>query len=111
MSGPFSQFTAPLEHLLDTIENAGSGALQALLVQLEAGGMAEQVRSWVGHGPNAPVTPEELGLAFTPEQIDELALRTGTSPDVLLAQLANDLPDAVHRATPDGKVPPRLIDD
>ena len=110
MSGSFNQFVAPLEHLLGTIENAGSGALQALLVQLEAGGLAEQVRSWVGHGPNSPVTPEELSRAFTPEQLDELALRTGTSPDVLLAQLANDLPDAVHRATPDGHAPQRPID-
>lgn len=108
MSGSFIEFIGPLAQVLGMIEGAGAGELPALLAQLENAGLADKVRSWIGHGANSPLTPEELGRALTPEQLDAWAAQAGTSPDTLLAHLSQELPDAVHRATPDGRAPPRL---
>ncbi len=110
MSGSFNQFLGPLAQMLGLIEGSGGGVFPALLAQLENAGLGDTVRSWVGHGENTPVTAEELGRAFTPEQLNDWAAQAGTDPDTLLAQMARELPDAVHRATPDGVVPSRSDD-
>jgi uncharacterized protein YidB (DUF937 family) len=45
---------------------AGSilGGLSDLIGKLSAGGVSPQVNSWVGHGPNEPVPPGQLGSAL-----------------------------------------------
>ena len=95
----------PLAQVLGIIEGAAGGGMPALLAQLESGGLAETVRSWVGHGENAPVTAEELGRALPAEQVQGWAAEAGTTPDALLEHLSQELPDAVHRATPEGRMP------
>ena len=105
MSGFLGDLMGPLAQVLGAAEGAGAGWLPAIVAQLENAGLAEKVRSWVGHGENQPLTAAELGGALTPEQLSSLAARTGTEPAVLLESLANELPDAVHRATPTGVRP------
>lgn len=105
MSGSFGQFFGPLAQVLGLIEGSGGGVFPALLAQLENAGLADKVRSWVGHGENTPVTADELGRALTPEQLNDWAARSGTTPEALLAHLSTELPAAVHQATPDGVVP------
>ncbi len=105
MSGSLGGFIGPLAQVLGLVEGVGGGVFPAMLAQLENAGLGETVRSWVGHGENKPVTPEELGRAFTPEQVDAWAAKTGTDPAALLGHLSRELPEAVHRATPDGVLP------
>ena len=95
----------PLAQVLGLAQGASGGGLQALLAQLENAGLTERVRSWVGHGENLPVTAEELGSAFTPEQLNGWAAQAGTTPEALLEIMADELPHAVDRATPNE--PPR----
>ena len=71
-----------------------------LLAQLENAGLSERVQSWLGHGENLPVTAEELGTAFTPEQLNAWASHAGTTPDAVLRIMSDQLPDAVARTVP-----------
>lgn len=105
MSDSISQFIGPLAQVLGLIEGIGGGVFPGILAQLESAGLKETVRSWVGQGENVPVTPVELARAFTPEQLSDWAAKTGTDPDALLEHLSRELPEAVHRATPDGVIP------
>lgn len=100
MSEFLGQILGPLAQVLGLAQGAAGGGLSALLAQLENAGLAERVRSWVGHGENLPVTAEELEGAFTPEQLNSWAAQAGTTPDALLETLSRDLPRAVDRATP-----------
>ena len=78
-------------------QGAAGGALPAILAQMENAGLSERVQSWLGHGENLPVTADELGTAFTPEQLNAWAEHAGTTPDAVLQALAEQLPDAVGR--------------
>jgi uncharacterized protein YidB (DUF937 family) len=86
-------------------QGSGLGGLGALLEQLRAAGLGEQADSWVARGPNLPVSPDQLQGVFGQDQMSQLADRMGLSTGDLGAQLAQVLPQAVDRATPDGRLP------
>jgi uncharacterized protein YidB (DUF937 family) len=72
---------------------------------LQSAGLGNQVQSWIGTGQNQPVTPAQIGQAFSPEQIAGWAKQAGTTPDAMQAVLAEALPHAVDHVTPSGQVP------
>jgi uncharacterized protein YidB (DUF937 family) len=83
----------------------GAGALGALVAQLQQNGLGQQVNSWIGHGKNQPVAPHELADALGDETLRRLQDQTGMPRDQLLRDLAQNLPDAVHELTPEGREP------
>jgi uncharacterized protein YidB (DUF937 family) len=86
---------------------AGSilGGLTDLIGKLTSGGVAPQVNSWVGHGPNEPVQPGQLGSALGQNVLAELSQRTGMSQQELLSQLSAVLPQLINHMTPNGRMP------
>ena len=68
-------------------------------------GQGETANSWVKTGPNKPVTPSQLEQAIGPEVLDTLSKQTGLSRSELLARLSRELPDAVDKYTPQGRLP------
>ncbi len=88
------QILGPLAQLLGVAQGVAGGGLPALLAQLENAGLGEQVGSWAAQGEQLPVTAEELATVLTPEQLNHLAEQAGTTPDVLLERLAQELPKA-----------------
>jgi uncharacterized protein YidB (DUF937 family) len=83
-----------------------SGGLGELLDRFKQSGQAETADSWVRHGPNRPVAPAELERAIGPDTLETLTQQTGLSRQELLARLSRELPEAVDRYTPDGRLPP-----
>jgi len=75
------------------------------LGKLQEGGLADAAKSWVGSGPNQPVSPGQLGSALGPEIIKRLAQRTGLSEEELTKQLSQALPGVVDKLTPAGRLP------
>ena len=82
-----------------------SGGLGELVDRFKQSGQGETADSWVGTGPNKPVTPSQLEQAIGPEVLDTLSKQTGLSRDDLLARLSRELPDAVDKYTPQGRLP------
>jgi len=105
-SAPAAPPPAPAEPV-PTNAPAGSilGGLTDLIGKLSAGGVAPQVNSWVGHGPNEPVPPGQLGSALGQNVLAELSQRTGMSQQELLNQLATVLPQIINHLTPNGRMP------
>jgi uncharacterized protein YidB (DUF937 family) len=88
--------------------NAGevlSGGLGELLERLRRGGQRDAADSWVRRGPNQTISPEQLEQVIGSDVLATLSERTGLSREELLARLARDLPDAVDKFTPEGRVP------
>ena len=98
MSGFLGQISGSLAQILGLAQGAAGGAFPCLLCQLENAGLAERVKSWIGHGDNLPVTAEELAVAFTPEQLNDWAFQAGTTPDALLAIMSEELPGTISQA-------------
>jgi uncharacterized protein YidB (DUF937 family) len=81
------------------------GGLGGLLDKLQKGGLANVANSWVGSGPNQPVSPGQLGSALGPDIVKTLAQRTGLPEEDLTRQLSQVLPGVVDNLTPAGRLP------
>jgi uncharacterized protein YidB (DUF937 family) len=82
------------------------GGLQDLVDGFKSSGQGEITDSWVRNGPNKAVSPQELERAIGPEVLATLSEQTGLSRQELLSRLARELPEAVDKYTPDGRLPP-----
>src|ERR1700761_1388864 len=81
------------------------GGIQGIVAQLEQQGLGGTVRSWVGTGPNQPITADQVHQAFGSDTVKQLAAKVGLSPDVLAAKLSQILPQAIDKLTPAGVAP------
>jgi uncharacterized protein YidB (DUF937 family) len=84
---------------------AEQGGVGGIVSRFEQAGLGPTVRSWVGTGPNAPVSAAEVHQAIGPDLMQQLAAKTGLSSDALAQKLAQFLPELVDKMTPDGVVP------
>ena len=82
-----------------------SGGLAEIVDRFKKSGQGETTKSWVGTGPNKQVTPAQLEQAIGPEVLATLSKQTGLSRDELLARLSRELPAAVDKYTPHGRLP------
>jgi uncharacterized protein YidB (DUF937 family) len=92
-----------LDGILGMIEQAGG--FPALLQQLQASGLADQVASWVGTGPNQPVSGAQIQDALGEAQIGQIAEQAGIDPEQASSGLAGLLPGIIDQLTPGGAVP------
>jgi uncharacterized protein YidB (DUF937 family) len=82
-----------------------SGGLNDLLKQFQNSGQGEKAQSWVSTGQNQPIEPSELQNALGEERIAWLMQQTGLSREELLDGLSRELPEAVDKLTPQGRLP------
>jgi uncharacterized protein YidB (DUF937 family) len=81
------------------------GGLDELMERFKQSGQSETAESWVKTGPNKPCTGDQLERAIGPEVLDTLSKQTGLSRDELVTRLCRELPDAVDKYTPQGRLP------
>jgi uncharacterized protein YidB (DUF937 family) len=81
------------------------GGLGGLLGRLQQGGLGDVAASWVGNGPNAPVSPDQLGGALGGDLMGMLARQLGIGEQEVAGHLSQVLPQVVDKLTPGGQVP------
>ncbi len=81
------------------------GGVQGVVSEFEKKGLGATVKSWVGTGPNQPISPDEVQTALGPELLKQLAEKSGLSVQDLTQKLSQVLPQAVDKLTPDGAIP------
>jgi uncharacterized protein YidB (DUF937 family) len=104
---------APLGGLLGTLSGMSGGAVGSLLSgglgelieKFKQNGQGDIAQSWVSNGPNKEISPPELKQAIGPDVLATLEQQTGLSQPELLSRLSRELPGAVDKYTPDGKLP------
>jgi uncharacterized protein YidB (DUF937 family) len=82
-----------------------SGGLGELIERFKQKGQGQAADSWVSTGPNQPLGPDQLEQAIGPDVLNTLAQHTGLSREELLSRLTRDLPAAVDKFTPAGRLP------
>ena len=98
---------AVLPVVLGEIMGTGNqGGLNAIVAKLQQAGLTEQVKSWIGTGQNLPITADQLKKVLGSDVVRQLAARYNIPIDQVSEVLAHELPLAVDRASPDGKLPP-----
>jgi len=83
------------------------GGLNDLFEQFKKNGLGEAAESWVGSGPNKEISPPQVKQAIGQDVLAALVQQTGLSQEELLARLSRELPTAVDKYTPDGRLPSR----
>lgn len=81
------------------------GGLSKILAGFQQKGMGGKAQSWVGTGPNEPVSGDEVRQALGHEELSNVASQLGLPEDQAAEVLAAALPDAVDQVTEDGQVP------
>ena len=81
------------------------GGLQGVMNEFERNGLGPTVKSWVGTGPNQPISADQVQQALGPDLLQQLSAKSGLSVQELTQKLSHVLPQAVDRLTPDGKIP------
>jgi uncharacterized protein YidB (DUF937 family) len=84
-----------------------NGGLGELLERFKQNGQGDAAQSWVNDGPNKDISPPQLKQAIGPDILAALEQQTGLSQDELIARLSRDLPTAVDKYTPGGRLPDR----
>ena len=82
-----------------------SGGLRDLVDRFKQNGHGQAADSWVKTGPNQPLRPDQLEQAIGPDVLNTLSQQTGLSREELLSRLTRELPTAVDKFTPDGRLP------
>jgi uncharacterized protein YidB (DUF937 family) len=81
------------------------GGVQGLVSQFEKNGLGPTIQSWVGTGPNQPISAEAVQTALGPDLLQQLSAKSGLSVQELTQKLAQVLPQAVDTMTPGGTIP------
>ena len=82
-----------------------NGGIGELLEKFKQNGQGETAESWVNNGPNKEVAPPQLKQAIGTDVLAALEQQTGLSQDEILARLSRELPAAVDKYTPGGRLP------
>lgn len=81
------------------------GGLGTLIDRFKQAGQGDVADSWVKSGPNKDIAPNQLEKAIGPDVLAALAQQLGMSRDEILSRLSKELPSAVDKYTPNGRLP------
>ena len=81
----------------------GNG-IRDLVDSFKQAGHGEVADSWVGHGPNKQIESSHLERIVGSDVLDTLVQQTGLSREEILSRLSTNLPEAVDKYTPDGRI-------
>ena len=82
-----------------------SGGLRDLVERFKQNGQGQAADSWVNTGPNQELQPNQLEQAIGADALNTLSEHTGLSREELLSRLTRELPAAVDKFTPQGRLP------
>jgi uncharacterized protein YidB (DUF937 family) len=86
-------------------QGIAGGGLAGMLSSFQQAGLGHVAQSWVGNGPNQPVSPQQLQTVFGTDQVQSMASQSGMASQDFLSQLSQHLPNAVNGLTPNGRLP------
>ncbi len=89
----------------EVMGTGNQGGLNAIVAKLQQAGFGDQVKSWIGAGQNLPITADQLKQVLGSDVVRQLAAKYNIPIDQVAEVLAHQLPVAVDKASPDGKLP------
>jgi uncharacterized protein YidB (DUF937 family) len=93
------------ELLSKALAGTSAGSLQGLLDKLRQAGLGPQVASWLGSGPNQPITAAQLETALGDDVVERISM-LNMPPDQIFGFLAEHLPAVIDRLSPQGMLQP-----
>jgi len=85
--------------------NGGQGGLGGLVSKFEQAGLGDAIQSWIGSGPNQPVSGDQVTSALGAGTVSDIAAKLGLEPGDAASQLSHILPGLINHLTPEGQAP------
>lgn len=87
------------------VDLIGKDGLQGVVSKLDAAGLGDLAKSWIGGGDNKAISPDEVRNALGDDEVRRVAEKAGVSEPEAADGLAGLLPGLIDKVTPDGKLP------
>ena len=101
--GNESKLIGPVMGLLQ--EHSSLGGVGGVLNRFKSTGASQQADSWVSTGSNKPISGDHVQQAIGKGEVQRIANEAGVSEQEACEGIANVLPEAIDKVTPDGQVP------
>ncbi|OYZ81836.1 MAG: hypothetical protein B7X59_13055 [Polaromonas sp. 39-63-203] len=85
--------------------DGAQGGLGGLMDKFKQAGLGDVAGSWVGNGPNEPISGDQLTNVLGDDTMAGLAEKMGMSQGDAAGQLSNILPGLIDKLTPQGQAP------
>ena len=82
-----------------------NGGPQGVLEKLREHGLGAEVESWLGSGSNLPLSAQQVVQVFGAELVKSMAAQFSMPANDFGSKLAEYLPQAIDKLSPDGKLP------
>jgi len=104
LAGLPDEKVSPMAAALEELLGGERGTLPDLADRFTEAQLGHIMASWIGNGPNLPVSPQDLRRVLGNERVGDFATLAGLPSDDFLVHFARLLPAAVHRMTPEGEM-------
>ncbi len=81
------------------------GGLAGMISKFQQAGLGDAMSSWIGGGPNQPVSGEQITGALGSGTMADIAAKLGINPADAASQLSQVLPGLINHLTPQGEAP------
>lgn len=81
-----------------------NGGLEGVVAKFNEAGLSKQAASWISKGDNLPISAEQVIEVLGRDSIAGIAEKLTMSPSDISAKIAEYLPQAIDKMTPNGEV-------
>jgi uncharacterized protein YidB (DUF937 family) len=105
LSGGKGEQSGLLGGLMEMYTGKESGGMAGLVQSFQEKGFGGIISSWIGTGENLPISPEQIQEVLGNDMVQNLAAKFGIPTEELSGKLAEFLPSAIDKITPNGTLP------
>jgi len=100
-----SQHASALGAILSLINSPQVGGLAGLQSMFQQGGLGHIMSSWIGNGPNLPVSANQLQNVLHGGSLQQAAQQAGMDSSQFTNTMSTLLPHLVDKVSPNGQLP------
>ena len=100
-----SQHAGALSAILSIINSPQVGGLAGLQSMFQQGGLGHIMSSWIGSGPNLPVSANQLQNVLPGGALQQAAQQAGMDSSQFSNIMSTLLPHLVDKVSPNGQLP------
>lgn len=94
-----------LGSVMEMVAGKESGGMAGLVQSFQEKGFGGIISSWIGTGENLPISADQIQQVMGSDVVQNLAAKFGISTEELSGKLAEFLPGAIDKMTPNGTLP------
>ena len=97
------QHAGALSAVMEYINSPQVGGISGLQQKFQEKGLGGLVSSWIGSGPNLPISADQLESVLHSNALNQAATKFGVDPSQLTSMMNQLLPHVVDKMTPTGQ--------